>query len=71
MEQFPEIVTEKLLLTELKSSDISQIVNYAANKNISANTLNLPYPYTEKDAVYWINLANQGFKNGSHLVFWN
>jgi RimJ/RimL family protein N-acetyltransferase len=69
MEQFPEIETERLFLAELNSSDIPQIVKYAANKNISANTLNLPFPYTDKDAVYWINLANQGFKTGSHLIF--
>lgn len=69
MEQFPEINTRNLLLTELKFSDVPQIVKHAANKHISDNTLNLPFPYTEKDAVYWINLAYQGFKNGTHIIY--
>ncbi len=69
MEQFPRIETERLILTELTAGDIPQIVKYAANRRISDYTLNLPFPYTEKDAVYWINLSNQGFKNGTHLIF--
>lgn len=69
MEQLPRIITERLVLTELKASDIPIIVKYAANKSISDYTLNLPFPYTEKDAVYWVNLANQGLKNKTHFIF--
>lgn len=69
MKNFPEIETERLFLTELKAEDIPEIVKYASNKSISDFTLNLPFPYSEKDAVYWINLANQGFKNGTNLIF--
>jgi [ribosomal protein S5]-alanine N-acetyltransferase len=69
MESLPKIETDRLILTELQSNDISRIVNYAANRNISEYTLNLPYPYSEKDAVYWINLSNQGLKNGTHYIY--
>jgi len=69
MEQLPKIETDRLILTELKAADIPQIVKYAANEKISAYTLNLPFPYSEKDAVYWINLANQGLKNKTHFIF--
>ena len=53
----------------LRSEDIPFIVKYASNKNISDFTLNLPFPYDEKDAIFWINIANQGFKNGTKIIF--
>ena len=49
MNKLPEIITERLLLTELKAEDIKDIVEYASNKNISDSTLNLPHPYSEKE----------------------
>ena len=69
MNKFPEIITERLILKELKAVDILDIVKFASNKNISVFTLNIPFPYSEKDAIYWINLANQGFKNGTNMIF--
>lgn len=69
MESFPTLETGRLLLTELKSTDIPMIVKYASNKKISDNTLNIPYPYLERDAIFWINLANQGFQNSTNLIF--
>jgi len=69
MQAFLAIETARLRLGELQPGDIPQIVGYAANPRIAAHTLNLPSPYTDKDAVFWINLANQGFKNGTHYIF--
>jgi RimJ/RimL family protein N-acetyltransferase len=69
MKQLPKIETNRLFLNELNAADIPQIVEYAANKNISDYTLNLPFPYSEKDAVYWLNLANQGLKSKTHFIF--
>lgn len=69
MERLPKIETDRLILTELQAGDIPQIVNYASNRNISEYTLNLPYPCSEKDAVYWVNLSNQGLKNGTNYIF--
>lgn len=67
--KFPEITTDRLLLTELHLTDVPLIVKYADNKNISDNTLNLPYPYAEKDAHYWLNMASEGFINKTKLIF--
>lgn len=69
MEPFPTIETNRLVLQQLRADDVPQVVEYAANKRISDFTLNIPFPYTEQDAIYWLNLANQGFKNGTHLIF--
>ncbi|MEO1253489.1 MAG: GNAT family N-acetyltransferase [Bacteroidota bacterium] len=67
--RFPEIETPRLLLTQLKSEDVSTIVHFASDEKISKTTLNLPHPYSEKDAIFWINLANQGFERGTDLIF--
>ncbi len=69
MQPFPQIKTTRLLLTEPKAGDIPRIVQLAANPRVSDYTLNLPFPYAEKDAVYWLNLAQQGLKNGTHFIF--
>lgn len=66
---FPNLKSDRLRLGELRASDIPKIVEYAGNPNISKTTLNLPYPYAEKDAIYWLNMAHQGFKQGHQHVF--
>lgn len=69
MEQFPGIETVRLWLNELRPGDIPSIVKYASNRKISDTTLNIPFPYTEKDAVYWLNLAHQGLKEDKGVIF--
>lgn len=69
MTPFPSIETDRLLLTELRATDIPDIVQHASNERISEFTLNLPFPYSEKDAIYWINMAHQGFQKGTNVVF--
>ena len=68
LSKFPEIETSRLILSRLKSADVPDIVRFASNKKIFKTTLNLPDPYSEEDAVYWINLANDGFKKGTDLI---
>lgn len=29
----------------------------------------MPYPYVEKDAISWINMANEGLEDQNHFVF--
>ena len=69
MEKFPEIETERLVLNELKFTDVPDIVTYASNKKIADFTLNIPHPYQEKDAIFWLNMAHQGFRNNTHMIF--
>jgi RimJ/RimL family protein N-acetyltransferase len=68
MSHFPTLETERLRLSALKATDISTIVQLANNVNIARYTRNLPYPYFEKDAIFWLNLAHQGIQGGSKLV---
>lgn len=69
MNTFPEIITSRLCLNQITLSDVPLIVEYAGNPKVSAMTLNIPHPYSEKDAHFWINMANEGFKTGTQYTF--
>lgn len=69
MNSFPELSTNRLRLRKVAVADIPSLIKYAGNKAISANLLNVPHPYTEEDAVFWMNFVLQGFKSGERFVF--
>lgn len=52
-----------------EAKDIPNMVTYANNPKVSRMTLTMPYPYREKDAISWINMANEGFEDRNHFVF--
>ena len=69
MTVLPQLVTPRLLLRKLQIEDIPFLVKYANSKAVSNNVLNIPHPYTEEDAVFWLNLVWQGFKSRERFVF--
>lgn len=69
MEQFPRLETQRLILDQIKPTDIPDIVSYAGNIKIVENTRTMPHPYHEEDAISWINMANQGMKNKNNYIF--
>lgn len=69
MDKFPEIETNRLLLGQLSFKDIPKIIEYAGNKRVAETTLNIPHPYEEKDAIFWINSANKGLENKTQFTF--
>lgn len=66
---FPELSTQRLRLGKIRVSDIPTIVTYANNRNIADNTLNLPNPYHEENAVFWMNMQIQGFQKKQNYIF--
>ncbi|WP_375561603.1 GNAT family N-acetyltransferase [Bernardetia sp. OM2101] len=64
-----QLQTERLLLNSLSYKDIPQIIEYAGNPKISDNLINIPFPYFEQDAIFWINSANQDLKTGEAYKF--
>lgn len=68
MKQFPRIETERLVLNQAVPADIPNIVRYAGNEKIVENTRTMPHPYFDEDAISWLNMANEGFKNGSQYI---
>jgi ribosomal-protein-alanine N-acetyltransferase len=66
---FPRLETPRLVLRELAERDLPVIAILANDADIASNTLNIPYPYSEADAVAWRVLAQQGFRLGSAFTF--
>ncbi|MDX1641956.1 MAG: GNAT family protein [Balneolaceae bacterium] len=69
MNSLPVIETERFRLRIPAAKDIPKIVEYANNPKVTRTTLNMPYPYEEKDAISWINMANEGLEDENHFVF--
>lgn len=69
MNSYPKLSSERITLERIRSSDVPTIVKYASNIKVAETTLNMPHPYHEEDAIFWINMANQGFKNKTQFTF--
>lgn len=69
MNNFPKLESNRLILNRIRLSDVEKIVEYAGNIKIARYTLNIPHPYNEEDAVFWINSANQGYLNKTQFTF--
>ena len=69
MKRFPELRTNRLKLRKIQLGDVSSLLKYANNKNISDQIFNIPFPYHEEDAIYRLNFVLQGFKNKERYVF--
>lgn len=69
MKNYPRLETERLILRKPEASDIASIVQHINNPNVAEPTLNIPYPYHPDDAVFWINMARQGFLNKEKYIF--
>ena len=63
------ILTERLSLGVILASDIPSIIKYAGAAEVGEHMLNLPHPYYEKDAIFWLNLAHQGWQDKSNYIF--
>ena len=52
-----EIKTERLTIKKIKKTDKKQLVDLIGDFRVSKTLSNVPYPYTDKDAEYWLNDA--------------
>jgi len=68
MEKDVNLETKRLVIRSPRASDIPRIVKFANNSKVADMTLNIPFPYEEKDAIFWINNANQGLKDESQFT---
>jgi len=69
MKQFPILKTERLKLKQLSLKDSKLITEYLQDREMSEHTTTIPFPYTEKDAIWWINNSFEKFKNDKGFVF--
>lgn len=68
-QQFSSITTSHLILNKFSEADILVLIEYAGNYNVARNTLNIPHPYTEKDAIDWIKNCEETYANQTRYSF--
>jgi [ribosomal protein S5]-alanine N-acetyltransferase len=63
------IKTKDFVLRQYRKSDVDSLVNHINHKEIARNTLTVPYPYNQKDGIFWINkcLKEYGQKKKEQL----
>jgi len=59
------IITDRLVLRSITDKDLKDLIENINNLNISKYLLVVPYPYTKKDAKYWINHCSKEMKKKS------
>ncbi|MEM9931581.1 MAG: GNAT family N-acetyltransferase, partial [Bacteroidota bacterium] len=64
-----ELRTDRLLLSHLTEADIPRIIQLANNPKISEVTLNIPHPYSEDSARFWLQMGVDGRKEGNRELF--
>lgn len=69
MTTLPVLKTDRLELRQIRSEDIASLVRQVNDPTIAENILNIPYPYTEADAILRINFVLKGFENRDRFVF--
>jgi len=64
-----KLETKRLILREPKMGDWKDLVDGLNNLNISKNVLTMPYPYTKKDALWYLNRCAKDKKNKKSYKF--
>ncbi|MDJ0921526.1 MAG: GNAT family N-acetyltransferase [Henriciella sp.] len=64
-----EISTERLTIRPPEPRDAAAVTALISEKDIAWNLGRAPYPYTEQDAVEWIEKAQQARAEGSEYSF--
>ncbi len=58
-----QIRTQRLTLQQPTYDDRSQLVDLLGNFSVSQYLSNVPYPYTERDAHFWLTKTDRGKYN--------
>ena len=53
-----EIKTERLTLKKLGIADKKRLIDLIGDIRVSETLSNVPYPYTDEDAEYWLDIVN-------------
>jgi len=69
MQDFPKIETERLILSELKESDLPLVIKYMQDKEYSDFTSTIPYPYGEEEAEFWLKITKEAFEKRKGYTF--
>jgi RimJ/RimL family protein N-acetyltransferase len=62
------LVDNEIYLDQPNKKDKKNLILYLTDKEIYNNTLRLPYPYTLKDAEWWIKFVDENKKKSGLLL---
>ncbi len=68
MKSPPILTTERLILRQPDLQDAKEIKRLAGDKEIAATTTNIPHPYEDGMAEYFINKCKEDFLDNKGLV---
>ena len=71
MTNFPTLETERLILNRPTENDLGDLILHLNSDNVfSENTFNIPFPYQNENAEFWIHeLVNKGFEEKKNFTF--
>ncbi len=69
MAEQPTIQTERLTLRPFSPDDAPALTALCGDREIAANTLLIPHPYTRADADKWLGTHRANFDAGTHATF--
>ncbi|KPE51673.1 GNAT family N-acetyltransferase [Chryseobacterium indologenes] len=69
LNNFPRIKTERLILDQLKEEDLDLVTEYLQDRIFSDLTSNIPFPYTRKDAEFWLKMSEEAFDKNAGYTF--
>jgi ribosomal-protein-alanine N-acetyltransferase len=69
MGRYPALETGRLCLRQFKMSDCRDVVRLAGDREIAANTLEIPHPYRYEMAAEWIGSHRENFSTGNGVIF--
>jgi len=69
MTKLPILNAEDLTLRPFKKKDIPDIVRLAGDKKIYETTLNIPHPYSDKDAKSWLKFQKENLEAGKLVTY--
>lgn len=56
------LVDKKISLTEYRNTDKAALIRHLNDIDIYKNTLQIPYPYTEDSADFWLDFVSKKYK---------
>lgn len=69
MPDVPVLESARLRLRPPRQSDAPRIVPLADEREVAANTLTMPHPYSEVDAREWIERCRRNAATGEEIAF--
>lgn len=65
----PTLETERLVLRPFALTDAPDVERLAGDREVAANTLNIPHPYDQATAELWISTHEVSYEVGQQVTF--